>query len=339
MQDGNSDRGQDGLICAVVFDGRGGGTELGWDGVNRWQPGDGFLWMHMDRSNERGRRWMESHIPEEEVLRALLAEETRPRSVPHGEQLLVTLRGVNLNPGEDPEDMVSLRLWIGPQRIVSTLRRRVFAATDLRESLAAGTGPRDSGDFLGAIAERMIGRMGPTLDDLNDAMDAIEDNVLEEVPGIKNLQDTEPELRRKLVRVRQQVIALRRYLAPQRDALARLQMEQLAWLKPEHRLTLREAADHTTRYVEDLDALRDRGTVIQDELRNRLSENMNRTMYVLTLVAAILLPLGFLTGLLGINVDGIPGSEDAPLAFPIVVAGLGAVAALQIWLFRRLKWL
>ena len=86
-------------------------------------------------------------------------------------------------------------------------------------------------------------------------------------------------------------------------------------------------------------ALRDRGAVIQDELRNRISEDMNRTMYVLTVVASVLLPLSFVTGLLGINVDGMPGAKDAPTAFWIVAGGLAVVAAFQLWLFRRFRWL
>jgi zinc transporter len=121
--------------------------------------------------------------------------------------------------------------------------------------------------------------------------------------------------------------------------MTRLQVEAIDWLTPRHKVLLREVSDHITRHVEDLDALRDRGAVIQDELRNRISEDMNRTMYVLTVVASVLLPLSFVTGLLGINVEGIPGSKDAPLAFWAVVAMLGAVACVQVWLFRRLRWL
>jgi len=71
---------------------------------------------------------------------------------------------------------------------------------------------------------------------------------------------------------------------------------------------------------------------------NRLSEQMNKAMYVLSIVAAIFLPLGLLTGLLGINVGGIPGTES-PFAFAIVSLFLVVIAILLIWHFKRLKWL
>jgi Mg2+ and Co2+ transporter CorA len=57
--------------------------------------------------------------------------------------------------------------------------------------------------------------------------------------------------------------------------------------------------------------------IVQEELNSRLSEQMNRAMYTLSIVAAIFLPLGLLTGLLGINVGGIPGTES-PWAFLVV---------------------
>ncbi len=99
-------------------------------------------------------------------------------------------------------------------------------------------------------------------------------------------------------------------------------------------MRLREISDRTTRYVEDLDSIRDRAAVTQEELNNRIAEQMNKTMYVLSLVAGIFLPLGLLTGLLGINVGGIPGTENK-WAFTIFSILLLGIAAAQVWLFKR----
>ena len=328
-----------GLIFACILDGSGGGREIGWEEIGAWTPDDGFLWVHLDFQAPEAVRWIRANVAEAEVAETLLAEDTRPRCVGYEHSLLVTLRGVNLNPQSDPEDMVSVRIWIGPRRVVSTRHRRILAVNDARESLAAGAGPRGPGDFLVFIASRLVRRAGPILDQLSDMVDALEGEILEGETPDPAIKASGPELRRKLGRVRRQAIELRRYLAPQREAMTRLQVEAIDWLTPRHKVLLREVSDHITRHVEDLDALRDRGAVIQDELRNRISEDMNRTMYVLTVVASVLLPLSFVTGLLGINVEGIPGSKDAPLAFWAVVAMLGAVACVQVWLFRRLRWL
>ena len=120
--------------------------------------------------------------------------------------------------------------------------------------------------------------------------------------------------------------------------MARLQNEPLEWLSDKAKLHLRELLERTARFVEDLDSARDRAAITQEELNNRLSEQMNKAMYTLSIVAAIFLPLSLLTGLLGINVGGIPGAENK-WAFVMVVAMLIAAAAgLLVW-FKKIKWL
>ncbi len=114
---------------------------------------------------------------------------------------------------------------------------------------------------------------------------------------------------------------LRRYLAPQREAITRLQVEKIHWFTERDKRHLYETANSLIRIVEDLDSLRERANVAQEELVNILSEQINSRMYTLSLVTTIFLPLSFLTGLLGINVAGIPGPTN-PWAFLIVVAML-----------------
>jgi zinc transporter len=167
------------------------------------------------------------------------------------------------------------------------------------------------------------------LEELDEAVDDIEEQVL---------TARSHDLRSRLADLRRQAIALRRYIAPQRDAMSQLLREDMKWITPLHRARLREIGDRIIRYVEDLDAARERGAVTHEELLGRLSEQMNRTMYLLSIVAAVFLPLGLLTGLLGINVAGIPFAE-AHWAFGAVCAGLVAIAGVEVYLFHRLRWL
>lgn len=321
---------EDGLVRAYMLDGAGGGRPLDWAGVRRWSPEQGFLWAHLDRGADTSRRW----LTEESGLsllacEALLAEDTRPRSAEFENGLIVILRGVNLNPGADPEDMVSIRLWIDRDRVISVRLRQLMAVADLGGRLDVGNGPRGPADFLVDLAARLVERMGPVIDDFEDDADDVEDALLA-TAGY--------QLRGRLAELRRRVIALRRYIAPQRDVMARLVAERVPWLEDLHRMRLRETADRITRYVEDLDSVRDRAAVTQDELSSRLGEQMNRNMYVLAIVAGVFLPLGLLTGLLGINVGGIPGA-DTPWAFAAVAAGLLFLGVGEVWLLRRFKWI
>ena len=101
---------------------------------------------------------------------------------------------------------------------------------------------------------------------------------------------------------------------------------------------MREAADKLIRHIEDIDTVRERVAMAQEELTGRIAEEMNQRTYVLTVVAAIFLPLGFFTGLMGINVGGMPGLEDKD-AFWVVVAICVAVMAGLALVFRLKRWL
>ena len=75
----------------------------------------------------------------------------------------------------------------------------------------------------------------------------------------------------------------------------------------------------------------------QEELTQKLTEQTERRMYVLAIITSVFLPLGFLTGLLGINVGGMPGTDD-PLAFWIVCLLAVIVSVVTLWVLRRMRW-
>ncbi len=317
-----------GLIMAYILDGKGGGKKVGWDGIASWKPEQGILWIHLNYSVAGVQKWLNDKSGLDDVIYdALTEEDSRPRCTPFHEGMLLGLRGVNLNPGADPEDMVGVRVWFEKDRIISTRKRKVLSMSDIQTAIEQGNGPDSLGDFLVQIAGRMMERMRHVIDDLEDSVADIEDQVL---------TSESYQLRSELSALRRQAISLRRYLSPQREALSRLLTEKIAWLDETDRIRLREVYDQLTRHIEDLDEARDRAAVTQEQLVNSLAEQMNSKMYILSIVAAIFLPLGFLTGLLGINVGGIPGA-DSKLGFTVFILLLGLVVVFQVWLFRKKK--
>ena len=317
-------------LHTILLDGRGGARHLAPGEADAWSPEQGVLWVHLDYTNPDDRQWLEHRSGLDPlIVEALLAEETRPRATNVWDGLLIALRGVNLTPGAEPDDMVAIRLWIDRQRIISTQRRRMLSVADVVERLMAGRGPENAAECLVDLVDRLVGRMSDTVDQFEDRVAELEDEVLGEGRAV---------MRSELANLRRQAITLRRYLAPQREALGRLGSELAQWLDQNGQLRLREVSDRLIRHIEDLDAVRERAAVVQEEVLSRMSEQMNSRMYVLSVVAAIFLPLGFLTGLLGINVGGIPG-EDYPLAFEIFIGMLVLVVILQVLVFRWRRWL
>jgi zinc transporter len=318
------------LVCAYLLDGKGGGNALDWAAIDAWKPEQGLLWIHLDSTVDAAQLWLKEKSGLSPLTcDSLLDRETRPRNAQTDDGLLVILRGVNCNPGSDPDDMVAIRMLVTEKRIISMRFRVVRAIQDIRKHIEAAKGPSSAAEFLVMAAERIADRMGDVVAELDDAVAALEDSVLS--------ADSQ-KLRSKLADLRRTSISLRRYIAPQRDVLARLIIDRIEWMDNEGRARLREVAERTARFVDDIDSARERATVTQEELNNRLSEQMNKAMYLLSIVAAIFLPLGLMTGLLGINVGGIPGAEFK-WAFALVTALLFLIGiGLVLW-FKKIRWL
>jgi zinc transporter len=319
-----------GLIHTLLLDGNGGCTEYPWGQVAEWEPGEGCLWLHFDFEEAETQAWLENESGLNDIaFNALVSPETRPRAVNRGDNLLLTLRGINLNPGSEPDDMVSLRIWTNGSRVISTRRRSLLSTQDVLEDLEAGNGPCNATELLVAWTDRIIWRMSETVENFDDQVAALEERVLSgEIAGI----------RLELARLRKQTISIRRYLAPQREAMNRLVNENLSWLDDMNRLRLREINDRLIRHIEDIDEVRERAAMAQEELLSRVSEQMNERTYLFTVVATIFLPLGFFTGLMGINVGGMPGVEDNHAFWIVVFMCLGLVATLAV-LLRWKRWM
>jgi zinc transporter len=109
-------------------------------------------------------------------------------------------------------------------------------------------------------------------------------------------------------------------------------------MEARQRARIREIGDRVFRIVEELDAMGERAAIIQDERRTRISERMDKAIYALSIIATIMLPLTFVTGLLGMNVGGIPGGE-IEWAFWGVSVGMAVIGLILIVFFRRINWL
>jgi zinc transporter len=292
---------------------------------------EALAWVHLDASAPEAMEWIAEHMPylDGAVREALVQPSTRSRATQVGAGVLAVLRGLNLNDGKDPEDMVAIRIWVEDERIITLARQPVRALEDIAESIRAGQGPKNAGAFMALLAQRLNARLDPMIARLDVETDALETQVIE-APG--------NDLRQRIVVMRLQVIELRRHCAPQRDALLDLERCDLASLSDLDRRHLREARDRLTRMVENMDEMRDSLAVLREELSGQLSDRLNRNMHILSVLSAIFPPLGFLTGLLGVNVMGIPGAET-PMAFWMVCGGLAVVVLAQLWVLRRLRWI
>ena len=315
---------------AMLLDGKGGGRELTDAEVASWTPADGVLWVDLNLNSRPGRQWLaEGGLISDNVTSILLAEETRPRSLAIDDGLVVIMRGINMNPGAVPDDMVAVRMWLGRDCIVTSRRRKVLSVRDVRDDLLARQGPKSAGQFLIALTATLATRIEAAVENI--------ENLLGELGERLGSGDI-AAVRTELGILRRQAAAIRRHLSPQRDAIDRLARNPAGVLSADDIFELREEGDHLTRHIEDLDLARENALVTQEELMNRIAQEQNSRMYLLSVIAAVFLPLTFVTGMLGMNVAGLPGTDN-PNGFLISAVTLVALGIVLVVYFKWKKWI
>lgn len=309
------------FVFALTLDGEGRATNH--------VPGESNSWLHIDYSVDTTEMWLQSLGLENWVVSTLVRRDTRPRTVVSSHGTLIIIRAINLNPESDPEDMVSLRIWLEPDRIITVRQRKLLSVQDVREELENGNGPKTVDDVLVSLIERVGDRIAIFVDQMEDRLEGLESQVEAE---------RNSRTRKSISETRRQIASVRRFLAPQRDALESLYRYWVTVSNMAQANKLREQADRVIRYVEDLDLVRERLLVAQEDLMNLMMEEQNSRMYALSIVAVIFLPITFVSGVFGMNVAGLPGLTE-PNSFNIVVGGMVAVSVLVVsWLITK-RWL
>lgn len=218
------DNAQWGLVHALVLDGKGGARSIARTELDdlQLQP-EQSLWLHWDRSHPQTRSWLlhDSGLSEF-ACELLLEENTRPRLLPMAdEQLLLFLRGVNLNPGAEPEDMVSVRIFAEAQRVISLRLRPLRASDEILQLLEQGRGPKSASELLLLMGELLTEKVQGLVSDLAELVDLEEEKV-------ESDERYAPE-QGSLQQIRRRAAGLRRFLAPQREIYAQLSRSKWSW--------------------------------------------------------------------------------------------------------------
>lgn len=288
--------------------------------------GSGFAWIHLDGIGDAEKAWLAGPAGLEPVIvQTLTATESRPRCDVFDHSALVNLRGLTEAEVSASDPLASIRIWGARGRVISVSYKPLTALNRVRERVKAGK-VLDPGDLIAAFADEItaeldpvVAAMGDCLDDSEAALDA--DRVF--------------ELRQQVNQTRSHSIGYRRFLFPQRDALAKLATLDAAWLQEDDRIHLAAAADRAARMAEELEAIRERASLIHDALTDLRAEQIDSRALLISVIAMVFLPLTFVTGLYGMNVKGIWFAEE-PWAFDAIAGFCVFVSlAVAIWFVRQ----
>lgn len=291
------------------------------------------FWENLDYKNpDTYKTLVEDYQLEPNIADALCDDDTRPHFFVHEKGILIILRAANLNPGSEPDDMISLRIWIDNDKMISLEHRKLKAITLLANSLMDGCGPKNSMQCFFMLSQYVVDAINDIVKQLIEKTDDLEEQVLD----VKDINDF--DISSRMTDLRREIISMRRYLAPMKDLFQNLQNEKSSLINTKGRTVLRELSNDMAKSLEDLDYCRDHISLYYEELQGKMSISMNRIMYTISIFTAIFLPLTLITGLLGINVSGIPYAENNH-AFIVVCLLMLLIAAGLYALMKKLRWM
>ena len=290
--------------------------------------GPGFVWIHVDSVDDPELAMLSGQDMPDVAANALVATETRPRCDRIEQGAILNLRGPAAGEVDTTDRLVSIRMWVRRGKVNSLTRRPLLATQAVLGDMKAGK-IVDPGDLVAAFAREISAELDPQVAELGDILDDCETDL----EG-RNVY----RLRSSIARIRAEAIAFRRFVAPDRDALQTLALQDFDWLADDDRLHIREAADRFARMAEELEAVRERSALLHEQLTDLRGEEIDQRSLLISIVAFIFLPLTFITGLLGMNVKGIPFADE-PWAFAGVCVLCVALAVAVIAWFAARHWL
>lgn len=288
--------------------------------------GDGFLWLHFAVSNVASERFMREHLALPDVFYEMMKDGAGSTRLEQDEsRLIAQLHDVLFSAKLDESTASSVSVCVEPRLLVTARRRPLRSIDRVRAAVKSGQTFRTSTDLLGQLLREQADVLAQIVRDVSARVDTIEDQLLSERVTAS---------RRELGQLRRTLVRLQRLLAPEPAALFRLLNRPPSWIAEDDLQDLRHAAEEFSVSVGDSSSLIERVKLIQEELGALVSEQTGRTLFTLTVVTVLALPINLVAGLFGMNVGGIP-LAGSPHGFAIVVATLALATGLIVWLFSR----
>lgn len=291
------------------------------------------FWLDVESPTEAdGKRLQELFGFHSLAIEDALSGQGRTKQEQYGDVVFTVFEALNLNPGAYALDTIRLSLFVGDAFLVTTHAEPLRSVEMVRGRLTRRRGALAKGvdHVYYLLVDALVDRYLDIVEDTDALIDQLEDRVFGKDSG-ENLQADVFDVKRRLSH-------MRRSLTPKQEVLRALVYYDLPSIRPEVQRRLREVMDHVLRVLDDIEAMREIVNGLMDSYMTRLSNRMNETMKVLSIIATIMLPLSLLTGVFGMNFDVIPGLHWEP-AFYVLLGAMGVIAVLLLLFFRRKRML
>lgn len=291
----------------------------------------------------RGERfWLRLHAPPEHVLREvgelldldhLAIEDSlefgqRPKIDDYPGSALLVFYGARTARGqrqiEEVVVPVEFHFHVCRYGVVSVRRHNADAVQDVRRRIALHD-IDTAEEVLHRVLDALVATWSPALQKVDDAIDRIEDEILE---------NAQPAQRQRLLEIKHSMVRVRQVLGAQRDALAgrREVLEMLPGFgDAEARESLRDIFDRVSLVSQHADEVREDLSSALDLYVSAVANELNQVMKVLTIVATIFLPMTFITGFFGQNFGWMVRNVASPQAFALLGIGVNVIVVALLW--------
>jgi zinc transporter len=299
---------QSGLICGYVFDKNQPGKlvhtqqVLAWLQANKVAKDSSFIWLHFNLSNVAAEKWLKENATLPDEFYETLHEGSRSTRIEHADQSLIAVVNDVLHDFSfEASDMATLWVNVTQNVMISARRKPLQSADRLRNAVNRG-----------AIFNSPIELLTHLLRDQADVLIGIVRNVITKVDDIEDhlLANRLNHKRANLGNLRRVLVRLQRLLAPEPAALFRLLQKPPVWVVESDVQDLRQSTEEFAVVLSDMASLQERIKLLQEEIAASVNEQNNRSLFVLTIVTVLALPINIIAGLFGMNVGGIPWNQN-----------------------------
>jgi magnesium transporter len=256
-----------------------------------------------------------------------------PKVEAYDSYLYVILHGIDLEAAKRRFTTRDVDFFVGQRYLVTVHDGRSRSIRQVRDLCARNGGVWfNDGPFglMHRIVDAMSDNYRPEIDRLEERMDRLEREVFSK---------PRHDLIRGILALKRDIVSLRQVVLPQRDVISRLARREFGQIDPTLAYRFRDVHDHFVRLSDESLMFQDRATSLVEAHLSTVSNRLNSVMKVLTVITTIFMPLTFITGLFGMNVDLPDLGFGAHATFWVLLLFMVGVVILMLWWFRREEWL
>ena len=292
-------------------------------------PADEFIWLHFSLSNVASEPWLRRYLTlPDSFYESLRSEVDATHLEQDADSLVARIHDVLFDFTFDAP-VATTTLCVKPRVLVSAHARPWRSIDQLRAEVQSGQVFRSPIEILARLLRDQASVLVDIVRKSKRQVSPMEQQLLAKRISVS---------RSELGSLRRMLVRLQRLLAPEPAAFFRLLNQPPDWIAEKELQNLQQAAEKFSTAINDTAALVERVKQLQEELAALVSEQTNRTLFLLTMVTVLALPINLVAGLFGMNVGGIPLNQHRYGFFLVLSPLLLLTALLAYWALGRRRY-